>query len=64
MLLKSHRVFTVGPTAEIAVKAAVMVEDAARTMWIALQMGQPDEIPPQDVEKLHQRYTRVYGQQG
>jgi len=40
-----------------------MVEDAARTMWIALQMGQPDEIPPQDVAKLHQRYTRVYGQQ-
>lgn len=62
VLLKNHGVFTIGPTAEIAVKAAVMVEDAAHTVWIALQMGQPDEISPQDVAKLHQRYANVYGQ--
>jgi len=62
VLLKHHGVFTVGPTAELAVKAAVMVEDIARTVWIALQMGQPDEISPQDVTKLHQRYVNVYGQ--
>jgi L-ribulose-5-phosphate 4-epimerase len=62
VLLKSHGVFTVGPTAEAAVKAAVMVEDVAHTVWIALQMGQPDEIPPEDVAKLHHRYTHVYGQ--
>ena len=62
VLLKNHGVFTVGPTAEAAVKAAVMVEDVARTVWIALQIGQPDEIAPEDVAKLHQRYTHVYGQ--
>ena len=62
MLLKNHGVFTIGPTAEAAVKAAVMVEDAARTVWLALQLGQPDEIPPQAVAKLHQRYTQKYGQ--
>jgi L-ribulose-5-phosphate 4-epimerase len=44
------------------VKAAVMVEDVACTVWIALQLGQPDEIPADDVAKLHQRYTNVYGQ--
>lgn len=64
VLLKNHGVFTVGPTAEAAVKAAVMVEDVARTVWIALQMGRPEEIPPAEVKKLHQRYSRVYGQQG
>src|SRR5918911_684037 len=53
VLLKNHGVFTVGPTARSAVKAAVMVEDVARTVWIALQLGQPDEIPPEEVAKLH-----------
>jgi L-ribulose-5-phosphate 4-epimerase len=62
VLLKNHGVFTIGPTAEAAVKAAVMVEDAARTVWLALQLGQPEEIPPEDVAKLHHRYTHVYGQ--
>jgi L-ribulose-5-phosphate 4-epimerase len=62
VLLKNHGVFTVGPSAEAAVKAAVMVEDVARTVWLALQLGQPDEISPDDVERLHQRYTHVYGQ--
>ena len=62
VLLKNHGVFTVGPTAETAVKTAVMVEDVACTVWIALQMGQPDEIPAEDVAKLHHRYTHEYGQ--
>ncbi len=62
VLLKNHGVFTVGPTAEAAVKAAVMVEDVARTVWIALQLGQPDEIPPEDVARLRHRYTTEYGQ--
>ena len=62
LLLKNHGVFTIGPTAEAAVKAAVMVEDVARTVWLALQLGQPDEIPPEDVARLHHRYTHDYGQ--
>jgi L-ribulose-5-phosphate 4-epimerase len=62
VLLKNHGVFTIGPTAEDAVKAAVMVEDIARTVWLALQIGQPDEIPADLVEKLNYRYTHIYGQ--
>lgn len=62
VLLKNHGVFTLGQNAEAAVKAAVMVEDAARTVWYALQIGTPDEIPAEAVAKLHQRYTNVYGQ--
>jgi L-ribulose-5-phosphate 4-epimerase len=62
ILLRNHGVFTVGATARKAVKTAVMVEDAARTVWLALQLGQPHEIPPEDVAKLHDRYTHEYGQ--
>ncbi len=62
VLLKNHGVFTIGKNAEAAVKAAVMTEDVARTVWYALQLGTPDEIPAEDVAKLHQRYTQVYGQ--
>jgi len=62
VLLKNHGVFTIGKNAEAAVKAAVMTEDVAATVWMALQIGEPDEIPVEDVAKLHERYTKVYGQ--
>jgi L-ribulose-5-phosphate 4-epimerase len=62
VLLKNHGVFTVGPTAKAAVKAAVMVEDVAKTTWLAMQLGVPDEIPVKDVAKLHTRYQEEYGQ--
>lgn len=62
VLLKNHGVFTIGKTALAAVKAAVMTEDNARTVWLALQLGVPDELPADDVAKLHYRYTHVYGQ--
>jgi L-ribulose-5-phosphate 4-epimerase len=62
VLLKNHGVFTVGPSGEAALKAAVMVEDIARTAWLALQLGQPDEIPAEMIEKLHRRYRKEYGQ--
>ncbi len=51
-----------GPSGKAAVKAAVMVEDVARTIWLAKQIGEPDEIPADMVEKLHHRYTHEYGQ--
>lgn len=62
VLLKNHGVFTVGPNAEAAVKAAVMTEDIAATVWLALQLGTPEEISPEDIAKLHWRYTHIYGQ--
>jgi len=62
VLLKNHGVFTIGKNAKAAVKAAVMTEDNAKTVWMALQIGRPDEIPQEDVERLHYRYTHIYGQ--
>jgi L-ribulose-5-phosphate 4-epimerase len=54
VLLKNHGVFTIGKNASAAVKAAVMTEDVAATVWIAMQIGIPDVIPQEDVDKLHQ----------
>jgi L-ribulose-5-phosphate 4-epimerase len=62
ILMKNHGVFTIGRTAEAAVKAAVMVEDVARTVFYALQLGQPDEIPPEEIARARRRYLEEYGQ--
>jgi L-ribulose-5-phosphate 4-epimerase len=62
VLMRSHGVFTIGPTAKDAVKAAVMCEDVARTVSIARALGPLTPLDPADVDKLHQRYTQVYGQ--
>jgi L-ribulose-5-phosphate 4-epimerase len=62
ILLRNHGVFTIGRSAEAAVKSAVMVEDIAATVWLALQIGTPDILPDDAVEQLHRRYTTVYGQ--
>jgi L-ribulose-5-phosphate 4-epimerase len=63
ILMKNHGVFTVGPTPTAALKAAVMVEDVARTVWLALQLGQPEVIPPEEVARARHRYVTEYGQQ-
>jgi len=62
VLLKNHGVFTVGPSAGAAVKAAVMTEDVAATVFLALQLGEPDRLPDDVVARLHRRYTTDYGQ--
>lgn len=62
ILLKNHGVFTIGKTPEEAVKAAVMVEDVARTVFYAFQLGQPEEIPADEVARAHRRYLDEYGQ--
>jgi len=62
VLMQNHGVFTVGKTPKEAVKAAVMCEDVARTSWLALQLGTPLPISPNDIKRLHHRYTHVYGQ--
>jgi L-ribulose-5-phosphate 4-epimerase len=62
ILLKNHGVFTIGKTPEAAVKAAVMVEDVARTVFYALQLGQPAEIPAEEIARARRRYLEEYGQ--
>jgi L-ribulose-5-phosphate 4-epimerase len=62
VILQNHGVFALGPTPKAAVKAAVMCEDVARTSFLALQLGTPVPLAADDIDKLHERYTTVYGQ--
>jgi L-ribulose-5-phosphate 4-epimerase len=62
ILMRNHGVFAIGATPEAAVKAAVMVEDVARTVWLSLQLGEVQPLPPEEVERLHRRYREQYGQ--
>ncbi len=62
VLMRNHGPFTVGPSARAAVKSAVMLEDVARTVHFALQLGKPSAIDQQDVDRLYERYQNVYGQ--
>lgn len=62
VVLQNHGVFTVGRTPEEAVKAAVMCEDVARTSYLAVQLGEPVPLDPEDIASLHRRYMTQYGQ--
>jgi L-ribulose-5-phosphate 4-epimerase len=61
ILMKQHGVFTIGATVQKALKAAVMVEDIARTVWLAMQIGQIEELPPEEVAANYERYQNRYG---
>jgi L-ribulose-5-phosphate 4-epimerase len=62
VLLRSHGVFTVGATARDAVKAAVMCEDVAATVHLAVSRGELDPLPQDQIDALHRRYKTEYGQ--
>jgi L-ribulose-5-phosphate 4-epimerase len=62
VLMRNHGPFTIGPTAEAAVKAAVMCEEVARTVHISRQLGEPLHIAQSDIDSLYARYQNVYGQ--
>ncbi|AST58233.1 L-ribulose-5-phosphate 4-epimerase [Thermoanaerobacterium thermosaccharolyticum] len=62
ILMKNHGVFTIGNSPEAALKAAVMVEDIAKTVHLSLLLGTPDVIPDEEVKRAHERYMTKYGQ--
>ena len=63
VLLRNHGVWTFGSTPMAALKAAVMVEDVAKTCHLALLLGTPDVLPPEEAKKWWDRYHLRYGQQ-
>lgn len=62
VLMAQHGPFTIGPDARAAVKAAVMLEDVARTVHLARQLGEVRRLDQSDIDRLYDRYTNVYGQ--
>lgn len=63
ILLGNHGVFAWGDSPRSALKAAVMTEDVAKTVWLAKQIGTPWPIPPDEAEKWYDRYHNRYGQE-
>ncbi|PFG36528.1 L-ribulose 5-phosphate 4-epimerase [Flavimobilis soli] len=62
VLMRNHGPFTIGKDATTAVKAAVMVEEVARTIHVARQLGEPVPIDQNAIDSLYARYQNVYGQ--
>jgi len=61
VLMRNHGPFTIGKDAKAAVKAAVMVEEVARTVHISRQLGEPLPIDQGHIDSLYDRYQNVYG---
>jgi L-ribulose-5-phosphate 4-epimerase len=62
VLMANHGVFTIGPDAAAAVKAAVLTEEVARTVHVARQLGAPVPLDGIVIDQLYDRYQQVYGQ--
>lgn len=62
VLLKNHGVFAIGPDVHAALKAAVMVEDVAKTVHLAMLRGRPEPLPEEEVARAHRAYKEKYGQ--
>jgi L-ribulose-5-phosphate 4-epimerase len=62
VLMQNHGPFTIGASAKDAVKAAVMCEDAARSVHIAREAGPLIPIAQDQIDALYNRYQNVYGQ--
>jgi len=62
VLMQNHGPFTIGRSPRDAVKAAVMVEDVARTVQLARAGGPLVPIPQAAIDALFDRYQNVYGQ--
>jgi L-ribulose-5-phosphate 4-epimerase len=62
VLLHGHGVFTVGPTPRAAVQAAVMCEDVACTVGLAVMRGSLAPLPQDQIDALYRRYQNEYGQ--
>lgn len=64
VLMRNHGPFTIGRDGRAAVKAAALVEEVARAVHLARDLGDPIPIAQPDIDNLYDRYQNVYGQRG
>lgn len=62
ILLGKHGVFTWGKSPSAAIKSAAMVEDVAKTVILAKQIGQIEALPQDQINLWNDRYKNRYGQ--
>ncbi|PUA32077.1 MAG: hypothetical protein B9J98_04280 [Candidatus Terraquivivens tikiterensis] len=63
VLLRNHGVVAVGDSLEEAFQTALLVEDEARTFFLANSMGYAKPLGAEDVKELREAYLRNYGQE-
>ncbi len=62
ILLGKHGVFSWGNSPTAALKSAAMVEDVAKTIILAKQIGKVESLPPEQISLWNDRYQNRYGQ--
>ena len=62
VLLANHGVFCLAADLRRTLHAAIMVEEAAHTAFVARALGHPTEIPADEVARQHAFHTEHYGQ--
>jgi L-ribulose-5-phosphate 4-epimerase len=62
ILMRNHGVFTIGPTVQAALKAAIMLEEAAQTVHYAMLRGKVKELPEDIIAESFKFYKEKYGQ--
>ena len=62
VLVQNHGVFTIGKSVKEALKAAIMCEDVAKTVYLAKTLGTVIPIPKEEIKRAHNRYVNEYGQ--
>jgi L-ribulose-5-phosphate 4-epimerase len=62
VLLRQHGVLAVGSSGDGAVRAAILVEEMARVLLLAKQLGEIDSLQGADVDRMRKRFVSNYGQ--
>ncbi len=62
IIMQNHGVFTIGNSPKQATKMAVEVEEIAKITHLALLMGQPIILTPEQLGQMDDLYTNIYGQ--
>ncbi|GAI89436.1 unnamed protein product, partial [marine sediment metagenome] len=62
IIMKNHGPFAIGASVNEALKAAIFLEESAKTLIMAKILGEPQSIPESIVNKLHKNYIEKYGQ--
>lgn len=62
VLLQNHGVLTFGENVKHALNAAVMLEDACKTYYLAKSIGNPILLDEKQIEDANYLYQNLYGQ--
>ncbi|MCY4007127.1 MAG: class II aldolase/adducin family protein [Rhodobacteraceae bacterium] len=62
VLVKAHGVFTMGRSASQATSIAMYLEEAAKTVHLAMQHGAVEELSLEEIARCHKWFGRNYGQ--